>query len=135
MMDIKYERFPTEYNKLPNTGVAVSFTKDNINVFKFQFSARGDGFCCGLYSLGSFYCNTAYNVTDGEKIKVIRDAFEKTADIVKGDGKQITLVFTLINSSVCNLIKEALADEKIFKGVKSYQNLASGNNNTLYINV
>lgn len=104
------------------------------NLFTFKFDITQDPYCCGLFSIGCFNMTNLSNIPKTEKVKLIRKTFEKLVKKVKDDkNKEYTLFFTLIDDFICNLIKEALKDEKLFTEVKVFTNINSGRKNSLYI--
>lgn len=104
------------------------------DLFTFKFEITQDPYCCGLFSVGSFHMNNLSNIAKTEKIKLIKKTFEKLVKKSKDDeDREYTLFFTLIDNAVCNLIKEAIKDEKLFTEVKVFYNISSSKKNFLYI--
>lgn len=114
--------------------VNISVTK-NRAIFQFNFSLRDDPFCCGLYSVGEFrIVSDTKLIPNSEKISLVKNAFEKLAQISKHkNNREYTLFFTLVNNKPCNYVKEALKDGSLFTLVKSFVNANSGNVNDFYV--
>lgn len=123
-----------EMEKINSEDITVKVTS-NKSTFKFNFNLQDDPFCCGLYSVGEFriISNTPL-IPESEKISLIKNAFEKLAQISKHeDNREYTLFFTLVNNKPCNLIKEAIKSQKYYTIVKTFINQNSGAENILYV--
>lgn len=111
--------------------------KGNITLWEFRFQVEPTPFCCGLAEIGSFDSSNQRNavVAKTDKLEAVRQLMQRLIDNYSEGEVCKTLVFTLINETTCNLVKEALADENLFMEVKSFINSNSGTKNHLYVSV
>lgn len=123
-----------EMNEIGSEYIIVSLDK-GAYIFRFSFETQEDVHCCGLYSVGNFrIISNSSVIPTKEKISFIKNVFAKLANLAKTTNtKEHTLFFTLIKNPACDLIKEAIKDEKHFTAVKSFINSNSGVRNTLYV--
>lgn len=123
-----------EMDEINSESVSLIVTS-NKAIFRFNFNIESDPFCCGLYSIGEFrIISDTKLIPDSEKISLIKNGFEKLAQISKhNNNREYTLFFTLVNNKSCNLIKEALKSQKYYTIVKTFINQNSGSENILYV--
>ena len=122
-----------EYSDLENDNFSFRGKKNNSS-FIFGVSFETDANCCGIYSLGGFRVETnSSTITQKEKIQIIKEGLKKTMSILKKGSSEITVIFTLIDSIACDLVKEAVHDGEVFTKVKTFKNLNSDRINHLYV--
>ena len=88
--------------------------------------------CCGLKELYAFGISDSKLITHSEKIAATKELFTKILTCAQTRAGNKTFLFTLVNNPPCNLIKEALKDNKLFTLVKTFPN-TNGNLNELFI--
>lgn len=123
-------------DNLISSSIVIVSIKSNNSIFKFKFSVEEDSFCCGMRSLGDFsIIENEGNFSEKEKIKFLKEVFEKLIDSTtkERNSSELTFMLTLINNSSCNLLRKVFSDGKIFTLVKTFVNSNSGNKNEIYI--
>lgn len=93
-------------------------------------------FCCGILEMGGFTLikQITSEGVKNEMIEAIGEVLNSVINMCRDvNNTQRLLMFTLINNITCDYFKEAALKTKMFKCVKTFRNLNTGNENYLYI--
>lgn len=113
----------------------VSITPSKGATASFNLGMEGTPFCCGLREIGSFSYNSSRAVPESEVIKGVAQMLEELLeDNASVRGEVLTILFTLVDSAPCDIVKAALKlRPELFTLVKTFVNSNSGRLNELYV--
>jgi hypothetical protein len=126
-------RITTDVSDDIGDSIFVTARKGN-SEFEFSLEVNDVPFCCGIKEVGSFEIETqSSTITAAEKAQAVRQLLTELLEEHTHGARCQTLIFTLIDSQPCNIVRAALVGSNLFTHVKTFSNSNTSRSNDLYV--